>query len=107
MSSAAAPILERGVTGVVCSNDLMAMGVIAAARTWGASVPDDVSVVGFDGSPIVAYTNPPITTLRQPTATMATAVASLLVGDHRARAVPTQRFRAELVMGQSTGRPPS
>ena len=105
--AAAAPILERGVTGVVCANDLMAMGVIAAARTWGASVPDDVSVVGFDGSPIVAYTNPPITTLRQPTATMATAIASLLVGDHRSQLVPTQRFRAELVMGQSTGRPPS
>lgn len=102
----AAPLLEHGVTGVVCSNDLMAVGVVAAAKAWGASVPADLSVIGFDGSPLVAYTDPPLTTLRQPAASMATAVASLLVGDHRnQRRVPTQRFRAELVIGRSTGRP--
>ena len=102
----AAPLLEHGVTGIVCSNDLMAVGVVAAAKAWGASVPGDLSVIGFDGSPLVAYTDPPLTTLRQPAASMATAIASLLVGDHRnQRRVPTQRFRAELVIGKSTGRP--
>jgi alanine racemase len=104
--AAAAPLLERGVTGIVCSNDLMAVGVVAAAQAWGASVPDDISVIGFDGSPLASLTDPPLTTLRQPVASMATAVASLLVGDHRNNAaVPVQRFRAELVIGQSTGRP--
>jgi LacI family transcriptional regulator, repressor for deo operon, udp, cdd, tsx, nupC, and nupG len=104
--AAAAPLLERGVTGVVCSNDLMAVGVVAAAHAWGASVPEDLSVVGFDGSPLISFTDPPLTTLRQPAALMATAIASLLVGDHRnSTRVPTQRFRAELVIGQSTGRP--
>lgn len=102
----AAPLLERGVTGIVCANDLMAIGVVTAAQAWGASVPDDMSVVGFDGSPLASFTDPPLTTLRQPAASMATAVATLLVGDHRNNAhVPTQRFRAELVLGQSTGRP--
>ena len=104
--AAAAPLLERGVTGIVCSNDLMAVGVVAAAHAWGASVPDDLSVIGFDGSPLASFTDPPLTTLRQPVASMATAIASLLVGDHRNNnSVPTQRFRAELVIGQSTGRP--
>ena len=102
----AAPLLERGVTGIVCSNDLMAIGVVSAAQAWGASVPDDLSVIGFDGSPIASFTDPPLTTLRQPAASMAAAVASLLVGDHRnSSRVPTQRFKAELVIGQSTGRP--
>ena len=102
----AAPLLERGVTGIVCSNDLMAIGVVSAAHAWGASVPEDLSVIGFDGSPIASFTDPPLTTLRQPAVSMATAVASLLVGDHRNNArVPTQRFRAELVIGRSTGRP--
>ena len=102
----AAPLLERGVTGVVCSNDLMAVGVVSAAKAWGASVPDDLSVIGFDGSPIVAFTDPPLTTLRQPASAMATAVASLLVGDHRGQSgLRTQRYRAELVIGRSTGRP--
>lgn len=104
--AAAAPLLERGATGIVCSNDLMAIGVVAAAHTWGASVPEDLSVIGFDGSPLAGFTDPPLTTLRQPAASMATAVASLLVGDHRnTNSVPTQRFRAELVIGRSTGRP--
>ena len=102
----AAPLLEQGVTGIVCSNDLMAVGVVAAAKAWGASVPGDLSVIGFDGSPLVAFTDPPLTTLRQPAASMATAVASLLVGDHRGqRGMRTQRYRAELVIGRSTGRP--
>lgn len=104
----AAPLLERGVTGVVCSNDLMAVGVVSAAKAWGASVPHDLSVIGFDGSPLVAYTDPPLTTLRQPAAQMATAIASLLVGDHRnQRGLHTQRYRADLVIGRSTGRPRS
>lgn len=104
--AAAAPLLERGVTGIVCSNDLMAVGVVSAAKSWGASVPDELSVIGFDGSPIAAFTDPPLTTLRQPAAAMARAVATLLVGDGANHTrVPPQRFNAELVIGRSTGRP--
>lgn len=103
----AAKLLEQGVTGIVCGNDLMAIGVVNAARTWGARVPDDISVIGFDGSPIAAFTDPPLTTLRQPAPAMARAVASLLVGDQRSNdSIGVQRFRAELVIGRSTGRAP-
>lgn len=104
----AAKLLEQGVTGIVCGNDLMAMGVVSAAKTWGVSVPDDLSVIGFDGSPMASYIDPPLTTLRQPATAMAKAVASELVGDHRSdTSHHSQRFRAELVIGRSTGRPPS
>jgi len=104
----AAKLLEQGVTGVVCGNDLMAMGVVTAARTWGVSVPEDLSVVGFDGSPIASYVDPPLTTLRQPAAVMAKAVVAELVGSQRSETANTShRFRAELVIGRSTGRPPS
>lgn len=104
----AAQLLEQGVTGIVCGNDIMAVGVVAAAHAWGASVPGDVSVIGFDGSPLARLTDPTLTTLRQPTAQMAAAVASLLVGDQaNSLHTPAQRFRAELVIGRSTGRPPS
>ncbi|MEN8041485.1 MAG: LacI family DNA-binding transcriptional regulator [Actinomycetota bacterium] len=104
----AAQLLEQGVTGIVCGNDLMAMGVVTAARTWGVSVPDDLSVIGFDGSPMASYIDPPLTTLRQPAAAMAAAVASELVGDQRSQTGHhTQLFRAELVIGRSTGRPPT
>jgi DNA-binding LacI/PurR family transcriptional regulator len=106
--AAAAQLLEQGVTGIVCGNDIMAIGVMKAAHTWGASVPEDLSVIGFDGSPIARLTDPPLTTLRQPTARMAAAIASLLVGDQSQNVnAPAQRFRAELVIGRSTGRPPT
>ena len=63
---AAAQLLEPGVTGIVCGSDLMALGAIRAARQRGLSVPGDVSVVGYDDSPLIAFTDPPLTTLRQP-----------------------------------------
>ena len=98
-----ATLLEGGVTGIIAGNDLMALGAIAAVRSWGAAVPEDVSVIGFDGTPAMAFTDPPLTTLRQPVGRMAAAVAALLVaqmkGDHQ---VQTQVFRPELVVGQTT-----
>ncbi len=104
----AAKLLEQGVTGIVCGNDLMAIGVVSAARAWGANVPEDISVIGFDGSPIARFTDPPLTTLRQPAPSMARAIASLLVGDQRSNdTIGVQRFRAELVIGRSTGKAPA
>lgn len=99
----AATLLESGVTGIIAGNDLMALGAIAAVRSRGAAVPQDVSVIGFDGTPAMAFTEPPLTTLRQPVGRMAAAAAALLVaqmnGDHQAQ---TQVFRPELVVGQTT-----
>ncbi len=50
---------------VFASNDLMAIGAMSAMRERGLSVPDDVSVVGFDDIPEAAYLFPPLTTVRQ------------------------------------------
>ena len=55
-----------GHTAIVCGSDLMALGAIRAARTLGLRVPEDVSVVGFDDSPLVGFTDPALTTVRQP-----------------------------------------
>ncbi|MEW5632870.1 substrate-binding domain-containing protein, partial [Streptomyces hydrogenans] len=46
--AAATRLLGRGVTGIVCGSDPLALGAIRAARRRGLSVPADVSVVGFD-----------------------------------------------------------
>lgn len=76
---AAGRLLESGHTAVVCGSDLMALGVIREARLRGLSVPRDLSVVGFDDSPLMAFTDPPLTTVRQPVRAMAeAAVAALL-----------------------------
>ncbi|WP_283133233.1 LacI family DNA-binding transcriptional regulator [Rhizohabitans arisaemae] len=77
---AAGALLDLGCTGIVCASDLMALGAIAAVRDRGLVVPGDVSVVGFDDSPLVAFVDPPLTTVRKPVRAMARAVADTLVG---------------------------
>ncbi|MFG2026187.1 LacI family DNA-binding transcriptional regulator [Streptomyces sp. NPDC048825] len=54
------------VTAVFAAGDEMAIGLIHALREAGRRVPEDVSVVGFDGTPVFAYVTPPLTTVRQP-----------------------------------------
>ncbi len=57
---------EKRPTAIIAFNDLMAIGAIHAIRTLGLSVPEDVSVVGFDNIYLTPHTNPPLTTVAQP-----------------------------------------
>jgi alanine racemase len=99
-----ARLLEDGCTGVVAASDLMALGAITAARSWGASVPEDVSVIGSDGTPMSTLTDPPLTTLRQPVGRMAAAVVSALVAQRNGDGMlGAQLFQPELVAGASVG----
>ncbi len=85
---------------------MMALGAIAGIRSWGKSVPMDVSVVGFDGTPITAHTNPPLTTIRQPLGRMAGTVSELLIDQVRGRlGGGIHLFTPELVVGKTN--PPS
>ncbi|MEN8097963.1 MAG: LacI family DNA-binding transcriptional regulator [Chloroflexota bacterium] len=52
-------------TALVAGNDHMALGAIRALQEHGRSIPDDVSVVGFDDKQYAAYIDPPLTTIRQ------------------------------------------
>ncbi|MCJ2183779.1 LacI family transcriptional regulator [Novosphingobium sp. 1949] len=53
-------------SAIVAANDAMATGVIHAAAAAGLAVPDDLSVVGFDDSPLAAMTCPPLTSMQVP-----------------------------------------
>jgi len=53
-------------TGVICASDLLAMVFMREARSMGIGVPDDLSVIGFDGIQLGEYTWPPLTTVAQP-----------------------------------------
>jgi LacI family transcriptional regulator len=61
-------LLDRGTppTAIFAMSDLMAIGVYEAARLRGLSVPDQLSVVGFDDLPGARWAAPPLTTVRQP-----------------------------------------
>ncbi|MBO9713249.1 LacI family DNA-binding transcriptional regulator [Sphingomonas sp.] len=68
-------------TAVFSSNDEMAAGVFHVARQRGLSVPQELSIIGFDDTPIASHIWPPLTTVRWPIATMARAAALKLVGE--------------------------
>jgi alanine racemase len=104
---AAGSLLDRGVTAVVCGSDLMALGAIRAARRRGLRVPRDVSVVGYDDSPLIAFTEPPMTTLRQPVAAMGAAAVRTLVDEINGHPSPRSEyvFSPELVVRGSTAAP--
>ena len=98
-------LMENRMTGIVAASDFLALGAIKAARDWGAKVPEDVSVVGFDGTPLASFTDPGLSTMRQPVARMASAVAGLMTGYAGSDAEPAaQVFTPELVAGGSSAR---
>jgi LacI family repressor for deo operon, udp, cdd, tsx, nupC, and nupG len=107
--AAAGRLIERGVTGLVCGSDLMALGAIRAARQRRRSVPYDISIVGYDDSPLMAFTDPPLTTLRQPVAAMAVAAVRTLLDEIHGQAAPHTEylFRPELVVRGSTAAVPA
>ena len=102
---AASKLVERGVTGIICASDVLALGAIRAARRLGRSVPGDVSVVGFDDSAFMTCTDPPLTTVRQPIEMMGQAAVDLLVSQiDEARVLSDELlFEPELVVRGSTG----
>jgi alanine racemase len=103
--AAASRLLDRGVTGIVSGSDLMALGAIRAARRRGLEVPRDVSVVGYDDSPLIPFTDPPLTTVRQPVQAMSLAAVRALVDEINGYAAPHSEylFRPELIVRSSTG----
>ena len=106
---AAGQLLDREVTALVTGSDLMALGAIRAAHRRGLTVPRDLSVVGFDDSPLIAFTDPPLTTLRQPVAAMGNAAVRALVDEINGHAAPRSEyiFPAELVVRGSTAAAPA
>ncbi|UUU19862.1 LacI family DNA-binding transcriptional regulator [Streptomyces sp. DSM 40750] len=69
--------LPERPTAIFTANDLQALGVYQAAREAGLRIPDDLSVVGFDDLPVVAWVDPPLTTVHQPLTEMAVAATEL------------------------------
>jgi LacI family repressor for deo operon, udp, cdd, tsx, nupC, and nupG len=103
--SAATRLIKHDVTGIICASDVLALGAIKAARRLGLSVPADVSVVGFDDSPFMNCTDPPLTTVRQPIDAMGQAAVALLASQVAGHKVPADEmlFEPELVVRGSTG----
>jgi LacI family transcriptional regulator len=102
-------LFEKGIpfTAVVCANDEMAAGAMAAAHERGLELPRELSIVGFDDAPISRYVYPKLTTIHYPIADMADMAARWVLkhvyDQHQVEV--QQAFEPKLVSRDSVGRP--
>ena len=102
--SAAAQLVAEGCTAIICGSDIMALGVIRYCNSQGLRVPEDISVTGFDDSTLMPFTNPPLTTVRQPVKAISEAAFTTLMEiiSGRVSDVPSLTFTPELIVRGST-----
>lgn len=97
------------VTGVFCSSDMMALGLLSAAIKRGRQVPESLSVVGYDDIGVAQYFIPALTTVRQDRAQIGAIAARLLLnkltGKHVPDAKSDQILGVELIERNSTAAP--
>ena len=98
--------LDEPPTAIFAAADMMAIGAIRAAAEAGLSVPEDLSIVGFDDIQLASHFNPPLTTMRQDKLGLGGAAGDALVarvaGDPDRPALRT--LPVELVVRGSTAR---
>lgn len=107
-AAAAAALLdaEPNLTAIAALNDSMAIGALALLRSRGITVPDQMSVVGFDDMPVARDVTPALTTVRLPLADMGERAMTLALDEHRDGQGPRiEEVGAELVRRASTGPP--
>lgn len=90
------------VTAVFAMSDVMAIGAIRALRDKGYRIPEDVSVIGFDGTTLAEYYNPKLATIKQQYQTLATRSVELLFGQIELKKDPIHEIVPfEFVSGES------
>ena len=95
-------------TAFLCTNDLTALGSIRGFLDVGLTVPEDVSVVGFDDIPLASYLPHPLTAMAQPVAQMGAAASRTLIDRIVGKmqgAATHQVFDASLVIRETTAPP--
>lgn len=104
--AAARSLLSSGnpPTAIIASNDRMVLACLAIARERGLAVPADLSLISFDNTPVVRFTQPPLTAVDQPVAETASRAVELIILSQRGQELPAQPVvvEARLVERQST-----
>jgi DNA-binding LacI/PurR family transcriptional regulator len=94
---------DPDLDAVFVASDLMAHGALRTLREAGRRVPDDVAVVGFDDIEMARYTDPPLTTVRQPIEEIGLTIARQLLRQLAGEAIePALTLPTELVVRDST-----
>ncbi|MDP0400333.1 LacI family DNA-binding transcriptional regulator [Tsukamurella strandjordii] len=100
---AADALLRRGApTAIVAQSDLLAVGAVRAAEARGLRVPEDLSIVGFDGIRVDGFARD-LTTIRQPIVEMGRLAAQAVLAAQDGAPLPTLAMPVDLVVGDTTG----
>lgn len=92
-------------TAIIASNDQMALATLEIAREMGFAVPDDLSVISFDNTPLVHFTRPALTAVDQPIAATAAKAVALIISAQKGEPPPSTltAISASLVHRDSAG----
>ena len=97
---------EPRPTAVFCANDIQAIGALYACQDAGVSVPDGMSIIGFDDAPISSYMTPQLTTIRVPADEMgARAARALIHAIETGQEVAPCELPTDLIVRGTTGPP--
>ncbi|WP_230480720.1 LacI family DNA-binding transcriptional regulator [Sphingomonas sp. Leaf21] len=107
--SAASALFDaaRAPTAIIASNDQMALATLELARERGLRVPDELSLISFDDTPIVRFVHPALTAVIQPIAAVTARAVELIVAEQSGQPTPPGPIMlpAELAIRASTGAP--
>jgi len=96
---------EQPPTAILAMSDLVALTAIDWLKARGLRIPEDVSVIGFDGIAEAETSSPPLTTIIQPIAEIGRRAVTMILGDEEGRR--RELLDVELAVRGSTARPPS
>ncbi|UTS88007.1 LacI family DNA-binding transcriptional regulator [Rhizobium anhuiense] len=102
--------LTEKPTAVIATSDDMAISFVSCIQRGGLRIPDDLSVVSFDGSPVCEFSSPPLSTIEQPVEEMGRAAVDLLLDaiDQRQKTAEVRTvIRSRLILRESVAAPKS
>ncbi len=100
---------DNPVTAIIVSNDHMAHGALDAAREKGLDIPRDLSLISFDNTPSVRFTQPRLTAIDQPVAEIASVAVELIIAANKGKELPREQVvvPAKLVKRDSVAPAPT
>lgn len=88
--------------GLVACSDLLALQAVRAVRATGRRVPGDVSITGYDDTPLAAWSDPPLTTVHQPVAEAGRVIVKALMSQVEGQRPQSRVMPVDLVVRKST-----
>jgi LacI family transcriptional regulator, galactose operon repressor len=96
--------LDTPPTAIIASNDQMALAALEVARDKGLDVPDDLSLISFDNTPVVSFNRPRLTAVDQPIAETFSRAVALLIDAAKGEPPPSPEvISGKLIQRETTG----